>query len=848
VSDFYARTVSLVIRPLSALAGVSLICGCAELLTPASLTWRNDSLQLSWQRDQSSVRLENLGTGKVLAVPVGIRQVVLDVGQLCGDSDNRPTARVIRQRSEQIWHFTFAPLNIVGGDIKIRKAVEFEMAQGRPWVRKRASLRLTGPSGPILVREVVTDAFDMTGLSPRQPHEGWQSYPVLADSFFAGVEFPVASAKVEGERITLSYKPCVRVNPPAQYDAWPVIYGVAEKSDVRQAFEDYAATLRPISPPMHIQYNSWWSAPYPFTEQHMLDLARAFVTPFHEPYGGRLDSFCLDMGWSDPLSIWQLNDKHFPRGLEPLNQALSRIGARVALWISPSSHYPYPGAQDTEWARRQGYETLKPGKRRYACLAGAKYQRAFKESLVELTRRYHIAHFKFDGYTEICPQTDHGHEPGDESAEAIALGLIDVVRALRVVNPDIWLEATCFGFRPSPWWLAHFNTVIGTYGTDAPRGRVPCPVYRESCTTARDFFNLIGTKNVLIPVYAQEVLGIIHQTPDPLYNDAVTTVLRGHCFIPLYVNPKYMTDRQWRFLARLTNWARANADRLQHTKPLYFGRWADKDFGHGVDDVKLRTWSQAFPKDVYGYAHFIDNAGLLMLRNPWVRPRRVEIKLDESAGCEPSLKNATATCLYPRYGGLVGRYSYGDTLAVELGPYETKLLDLSQAPDIPPAKEPMCEITLSDLDSHNDEVDSRLDLSFTFKGCASPTQLWLLAEGKNGFAIPACRVIAGDTELKLQICESSKGWGADYRHPNEWVWFVADLPDGPTQVVAELTARDAVQASAWLVARESVPDDPDNSTPLPPPEQRWLNAVAVMDPVLVNSPQSASRPSTVTGP
>ncbi len=85
------------------------------------------------------------------------------------------------------------------------------------------------------------------------------------------------------------------------------------------------------------------------------------------------------------------------------------------------------------------------------------------------------------------------------------------------------------GWNPSPWWLFYVNSVIGTYGDDAPHGRVPSPVYWESYTTGRDYFNLQGAALLPIPIVAQEVLGITHQTQDRFYNDAVTTVMqRAH--------------------------------------------------------------------------------------------------------------------------------------------------------------------------------------------------------------------------------------------------------------------------------------------------------------------------------
>ena len=146
-------------------------------------------------------------------------------------------------------------------------------------------------------------------------------------------------------------------------------------------------------------------------------------------------------------------------------------------------------------------------------------------------------------------------------SEAVAQGALDAFLRMRAASPDAWLEATYSAYA-SPWWLFAVSSVIGCFGDDSPHGRVPCPVYRESYTTARYDDNLQGADRLPSPIPAQEILGIIHQSDESFMNDAVTTVLRGHAFISLYVNPKFMNDQRWSMLAGLINWSRQNADLL----------------------------------------------------------------------------------------------------------------------------------------------------------------------------------------------------------------------------------------------------------------------------------------------
>ena len=819
----------------------------AEQTKPAraaqGLTWRNDHLQIVWRLGDSAADLRNLGTGEAITIPIGIESLAFDKGRIAGMVARPIRVSVADSATGSVWRFDLPVTRSPDCPLVARQSVAFEMAASAAWIRKKVTIDLmagqkqVGVQESLLLKEVVVDTLQLAGQAPRQPFDGWQSYPVLGRSFYCGVEFPVARAAVKGEVAELSYKPGLRVEPGTRYVVWPTVYGTAPAGRSRQAFEAYIRTRRPSSGPIHIQYNSWWSAPYPFTEKHMLDLIEAFRENFYKPYGARLDTFCLDLGWTDRQTIWRIDEQNFPLGFANLAWALCRMDSRLGLWCSPSSCYP--GAVDNDWAEANGYETFPQSNRRFGCLGGTRYQRAFKESLVNLTRLYGVGHIKYDGYIPTCSQQNHGHEPGELSKEKVALGLIDIFKAVHAANPDSWFEPTCFGFRPSPWWLQYVNTVIGTYGDDAPIGRVPCPVYRESYTTARDFFNLRGAKDVLVPICAQEVLGIIHQSTEPLQNDAVVTVLRGHSFLPLYVNPKFMDERRWRFLAKLCNWARANAELLTHTTALRFGGWAD--------DTKSRSWGGQLPRDAYGYAHFLPDRGLVLLRNPWIKPRRVQLTLDESLGCPDSLKGAPAVSLYPDFARLPGQVSYGDRLDLRLAPYETRLLAVGGYPNAPAPPvssvghnlpRPKAEIK---VDKDVGMVRLDLDVPSGDKG----RQLWVLYESPSSILAPDAGIRVNNVPVKCRTADSDGGWRASGQKVVEhWVWIMADLPADASVVQADLEVMDQTRLSAWLVGTEQVADDKNDARPIPPPEVRYADAVEVLAPVTLKL-IGAARPTNL---
>ncbi|HSW44014.1 MAG TPA: discoidin domain-containing protein, partial [Phycisphaerae bacterium] len=831
---------ALRLRRLQILWPIGLVCaGCSwPVSSGGQLAFQNDALRVCWKQGDRAVGLTNLATGQTLTIPVGPHRVSFASATLGGFDGLSAGASVQPGMRGQTWRFTWTGRPLPGSAVTVLCRTSFDMDYEVPWIRKRVVMELRGSGTGVLLKEAVIDSLDVKGLNAKQPFDGWQSYPVLCDGFFAGVEFPAAEAKVIGDTARLVCKPGLRLAGGQTCELKPAVFGVAPPGRSREAFEDYIQSLRPKSPSIHVQYNSWWSAPYPFTEQQMLDIVGAFREQYYTPHGGRLDSFCLDMGWARSESMWQIDEANFPKGFGPLTRELGRMNSRLALWVSPSSMYPLAGGMDNHWAARQGYETYpydNPQLKRVACLGGPKYAAGFRDALVDHTRQYRIAHFKFDGYTPTCPESNHGHEPGELSTEKTAEGFIAACRAVRKVNPDIWLEATCFGFRPSPWWLAEVNTVIGTFGSDAPRGRVPCPVWRESAITGRDFYNLQGARDVLIPIYAQEVLGIIHQTPDPLQNDAVVSVLRGHMFIPMYVNPKHMDDRRWRFLAKLTTWARQNASLLAHTKAMPLGDWGD--------DLKSRAWEKPLPRDPYGYAHFHEGRGLLLLRNPWIRPQRVRLKLDQSVGADQALEDASLVCLYPEFGWSGGTYSYGSTIEIDLRPYETRLLAFGGYDDAPLMPVDDRRVTATDIRKQADSAAGKAQLSFKTGAGPAGRQLWLLCESSTVFQEPACTIRVNGKPVTSRTATSAGGWAVTHQAPEQWTWIVADLPARKCRVEVDVLAQEDVRFSAWLVAKESLPDDPQASGPIPPPEDRVLDAGELLSPVELCAPTSSNEPN-----
>ena len=481
------------------------------------------------------------------------------------------------------------------------------------------------------------------------------------------------------------------------------------------------------------------------------------------------------------------------------------------------------------------------------CLGGPRAQKATEQALAGIASDFRLRQIKFDGIWLSCNEKNHGHQPGDLSCEAMAEGMISILKKVRLAAPDVWLESVSFGVNASPWWLLYFNSQSGLFSQEAPWGRVPCPVYRESYTTARDYYNLQGAHGIkTIPISAQEVLGFIHQSPEAPMNDAVMTLMRGHMFLPVYIHPKFMNEARWKDVADFFKWARKNAPLLEETEPIPPAAWAMGKTPQYSNDSPM-------PREPYGYAHFGGKVGLVALRNPWIEPAAYALKLDDAIGVPSQAKGLTAVSLYPEarvYGKCLG---FGDTLNLRLAPYETLVLAFTVKPDSAAARLPQADQALGNpvqvASRQSKAVPARAgsgkdpSVVIEFKGqvkIESPQAAFLILTEHDH---PTTATLHGGLKVdgmpaSLKIASASQtGWAsaADAR-PEHWVFQSAPLAPGEHTLALTLASdrsTSASQVSLWVWATKSGMEGKMARYPntLPRPELISLGSACLMEPV-----------------
>ena len=353
----------------------------------------------------------------------------------------------------------------------------------RKWLRLRTEQATT----PLVIEEITLGTLAAEQLCGEFRPGLPQSYPLFLDGYFAGIEFPVAATRVENGKAYLGHRPLCKLEPDRWYESRRAVYGTAPAGGEVLAFHRY------------IESTSTAPEGTAFQLQLLVDIARSFQRRRHcADEGVRRQSVpqarrgvgLVTIAWDGrPNGVWDINRRLFPDEFAKIQAGAAAMGGRLGLWTSPSSCYPQ--AVDPQWALDHGYEN---GGAKMLSLAGEKYRTKYGPPSPTMWLALASHRSSWTG-CHSGAQILAGSWP----SEAVAQGAMDAFEPMRAANSEVWLEAT-YGAYASPWWVFQVNSVIGSFGDDSPHGRVPCPAYRESYTTARDYYNLQGEDRLPSPI------------------------------------------------------------------------------------------------------------------------------------------------------------------------------------------------------------------------------------------------------------------------------------------------------------------------------------------------------------
>ncbi len=427
--------------------------------------------------------------------------------------------------------------------------------------------------------------------------------PVVTDRHFLGVEHPLAENGVAAGRVRCAL-PLMQPLRPGETVTASLVMGTYRPGQLRRDFLAYVEheRARPYQPFLH--HNNWYSlgCGRKFTEAEVLGEVAFIGRELVERRGVRLDSFVLDDGWDDVNSLWRFH-AGWPEGLKNVTAAAYRFGAAPGIWLSPWGGYSKAHGARIAAAVLQGFEMR--GKN--FSLAGPRYYARFSEICTGVVRDSGVVYFKFDGIGSI-----EATGKIDPAAGRDFDAMLRLVHELRALRPDIYISQTT-GTWPSPWWLFHVDNIwrdgedfnFAGVGTDRQRWMT----YRDQET-----YRNVVRRGLLYPLNSLMVHGVLYaERPKQLGTDPggdFASEVRsyfgnGTQLQELYLSPALLTVKNWDDLAAAARWSRANSATLRDVHWL------------GGDPGKL---------EVYGWAAWSREKGIVTLRNPSDRPATFEFE------------------------------------------------------------------------------------------------------------------------------------------------------------------------------------------------------------------------------
>jgi hypothetical protein len=394
------------------------------------------------------------------------------------------------------------------------------------------------------------------------------------------------------------------------------VLGVVPQGQLRRAFLYYVERERAHAYRTFLHYNSWYDIGYftPYDEKDCLKVVKAFGEELVQKRGVTLDSFLFDDGWDDTSKGGQwVFHKGFPNGFTTVKEAAANAGAGPGVWLSPWGGYGPPRIARRKSGQAAGYEVVPdpweadPEYGQLFALSGPKYYESFHKACMEMVTKYGINHFKLDG-TGSINSVMPGSRFGSDFEAAISL-----IQDLRQAKSGLFINLTT-GTWPSPFWLPICDSIWRGGEDHSFEGTGPD---RERWITYRDAdtYERIVTAGPLYPLNALMLHGILYAkgahglNTDP--SKAFTHEVRsyfgsGTQLQEMYISHDLLKPEDWDALAEGAKWSRANAGTLVDT------HWI------GGNPRKL---------EVYGWASWSSEKGLVTLRNPGGEPQTFTLDL-----------------------------------------------------------------------------------------------------------------------------------------------------------------------------------------------------------------------------
>lgn len=521
--------------------------------------------------------------------------------------------------------------------------------------------------------------------------EGGQGEPVfIGDEAFAALEHPAGINQGEGDRIRLMHSPGRRIAPGASWRSHTSLFSVAKPGQALDSFLSYVQDRSPrkkklisIYTPFGIN-NQWGGCPTLDDQETLRVLDRLADW---QKKGMRFDYFSLDWGWVDPTSdMTRFAPPCYPQGEKKIVERVQELGMKFGLWYSvvhggksigefapvAPSFIPRPGdegePQPSQASYRNGY-VADGGVPEQLCVASEPYFSLLRDAILHQIRENGLKFFKLDMGNYYCNGTHHDHLPGKYSTEAMYERLLDIARAARAAEPDVYVM-WYWGIR-SPFFALHGDSIFETklFMEGSGTSWFPALYYRDSVTLNLDqstrFTNTVPPINKdSLGVWISDIRWGNFMGNERWREGLVMDLGRGNLLFPqIWSNIFQLDDGDVDFLVAISAFAKKN-------ESLLLGR--------------RRAIGDPWKNDVYGYAYAAGEGGLIFLNNVHFTSREVQIRLGPELGFDaPPGTPVELKTRFPDEQRIVGDdgtpFRIGDVVPLGVRPFEVLLLEAGPA-------------------------------------------------------------------------------------------------------------------------------------------------------------------------
>lgn len=520
--------------------------------------------------------------------------------------------------------------------------------------------------------------------------------PIYANGMFFGSEFPAADTDMVNNEMQIRYysgKTFDRLSKDNQlttdgkFISWQNVVGAAKGIDTDVVQTDFYEYISEIATPTDFrkQYNSWYDNMLGITDESIAKSFYGSEKGLTENGVEPVDSYVVDDGWNNyrdsefntnvseadagegvnRTGFWEFNSK-FPNELYTSAELAQKFQSKFGVWVGPQGGYNYFSGF-AKYLEKMGTGYMQKDYWTNVCVGSDKYVKNLTSMFIDYQTRFDVDYWKIDGFAvRPCTNPDHDHMTGGTNNAYYTTDLWekwtdawDAMRASRAAEgKELFINATCY-VNLSPWLLQWVNTVWVQDSGDT--GQAGTGERHQQKITYRDnvYYNLFKVNQLQFPlknIYNHDpIYGVSDgssSTTEDFRDFLFANAVRGTAFWELYYSPSIMDAEKWKVNADALDFAETNAHILEKAK--LFGNRATQG--------------------VYGYSSWDGDEGIISFRNPTGEVKEFTLQLIDVVGVSKSVKDLKANQVLPYVAGEAGTVSYGDSVTVELKPYETRII------------------------------------------------------------------------------------------------------------------------------------------------------------------------------